>query len=208
MGEDSLEDPAVWVWVVLGKSQEFPQLDAIREHARKLIGDQIAALGEDHWVYVQFRTKAEEEGLDNEDQSDHFDGSRIRELLLNDQQEQPWKDLVANWEVEIREKPLEDPAIWVWGIPEGSQEFDQKRASISALAGASLIAWQSCQGKISRSMCDSAQRPRKQNRSNGRPWSARTMLMILRWYWRESLPGSAATGKTPSRSGSRKTQAG
>lgn len=171
---------------------------------RKLIRDQMATLGEDHWVYVRFRAKAEEE----EDQPDHFDGSGIRELLLNDQQEQPWKDLVADWEVEIREKPLEDPAIRVRGILEGSQEFDQKRAPISALAGSSLITWQPCQEKISRSMCDSMQRPSRQNRSNGRPWSTRAMLMILRGYRRESLPGSAATGKTPSRSGSRKTQAG
>lgn len=133
VGEDSLDEPAIWVWVILEEeSQEFPQQDAIRRDVRKLILGRMANLGEDHWVYVRFTTKAEEaeeeEGLDDSDQQGDFDESRIRERLLEDQQEQPWNDLVTDWKVEIREKPLDDLAIWVWGILERSQEFDQKKS--------------------------------------------------------------------------------
>ena len=62
-GEDSLDYPAIWVWVFLATNQqseletsqeEFDKLDAIR----KQVCGRIAKSGDDRWVYVRFRTKA------------------------------------------------------------------------------------------------------------------------------------------------------
>ena len=59
-GEDSLDDPAVRVWVVLEVFQEFAQRDAIRKQVR----ERIAQARDDRWVYVRFRTKAEQDDLE------------------------------------------------------------------------------------------------------------------------------------------------
>ena len=59
-GEDSLDYPAIWVWVILETFQEFAQRDAIRQQVR----EQITQAGDDRWVYVRFRTKAEQDDLD------------------------------------------------------------------------------------------------------------------------------------------------
>ena len=59
-GEDSLDYPAVWVWVVLETFQEFEQRDAIRKQVR----ERIAHQGDDRWVYVRFLTRAGQEELD------------------------------------------------------------------------------------------------------------------------------------------------
>lgn len=46
-GEDSLDYPAIWVWVILETIQEFEQRDAIR----KQVQGRIAQSGEGRWVY-------------------------------------------------------------------------------------------------------------------------------------------------------------
>ncbi|MXW41464.1 MAG: hypothetical protein F4Z75_10080 [Synechococcus sp. SB0668_bin_15] len=52
-GEDSLDYPAIWVWVLLETIQEFEQRDAIRKQVR----ERIAQSGERRWVYVRFLTQ-------------------------------------------------------------------------------------------------------------------------------------------------------
>ena len=60
-GEDPFNEPAIWVWVILESSQRFEQRDKIRRRVLEIIAD----LGETRWVYVQFRTKHEQEELDD-----------------------------------------------------------------------------------------------------------------------------------------------
>ena len=60
-GEDPFNEPAIWVWVILESSQRFEQRDKIRRRVLEIIAD----LGEMRWVYVQFRTKHEQEELDD-----------------------------------------------------------------------------------------------------------------------------------------------
>ena len=59
-GEDSLDYPAVWVWVILETFQEFEPRDAIRRQVR----ERIAQAGEERWIYVRFLTKAGQAELD------------------------------------------------------------------------------------------------------------------------------------------------
>lgn len=53
-GEDSLDYPDVWMWVILEAFQKFEQRDAIRKQVR----ERIVQVGDDRWVYVRFLTKA------------------------------------------------------------------------------------------------------------------------------------------------------
>ena len=72
VGEDSLDYPAVWVWVILEAFQEFEQRDAIRKQVR----ERIAQGGDDRWVYVRFRTKAEQDDLDALERQEALEDSR------------------------------------------------------------------------------------------------------------------------------------
>ena len=63
IGEDSLDNPAIWAWVILESSQEHEQRDMIR----KKVLERIARSGEKRWVYVLFRTKAEQDELECEE---------------------------------------------------------------------------------------------------------------------------------------------
>lgn len=69
-GEDSLDDPAIWVWVILksikSNQEELEQLDKID----KQVIETIAESGEKRWVYVQFRTKDEQDELEREEQEE------------------------------------------------------------------------------------------------------------------------------------------
>lgn len=71
-GEDSLDYPAIWVWVILETFQEFGQRDAIRKQVR----ERIAQAGDDRWVYVRFRTKTEQEELDAMERQEELEEAR------------------------------------------------------------------------------------------------------------------------------------
>ena len=72
-GEDHLDDPAIWVWVILEDSiwgcleddAKSDQRDEIRKRVRACI-----AVPKDGWVYVFFRTKTEQEELDSGEDED------------------------------------------------------------------------------------------------------------------------------------------
>lgn len=65
-GEDHFDDPAIWVLVILESSQDFEKRDEIHKRVRKAIADS----GEQRWVYVQFRTKEEQEELNKLEQEE------------------------------------------------------------------------------------------------------------------------------------------
>ena len=71
-GEDSLDYPAVWVWVILATFQEFGQRDAIRKQVR----GRIAHQGDDRWVHVRFLTKAGQAELDAMERQEALEDSR------------------------------------------------------------------------------------------------------------------------------------
>lgn len=60
-GDDPFDEPSIWVWVILESSQKFKQRDKIRRRVLETIADS----GEPRWVYVHFRTKQEQEELDD-----------------------------------------------------------------------------------------------------------------------------------------------
>ena len=66
IGEDPFDEPSIWVWVILECSQKFEERDKIRRRVLEKIADS----GEKRWVYVQFRTKQEQEELDKEEQEE------------------------------------------------------------------------------------------------------------------------------------------
>ena len=70
IGEDSLDYPAIWVWVILETFQEFEQRDAIRKQVR----ERIAQAADDRWVYVQFTTKAGQAELDAMEREEALEG--------------------------------------------------------------------------------------------------------------------------------------
>ncbi|MCY4234704.1 MAG: hypothetical protein OXE74_00035 [Cyanobacteria bacterium MAG CAR2_bin_4] len=72
VGEDSFDYPAVWVWVILEAFQELEQRDAIRKQVR----ERIAQGGDDRWVYVRFRTTAEQDDLDALERQEALENSR------------------------------------------------------------------------------------------------------------------------------------
>ena len=70
-GDDYFGDPGIWVWVILKSSQKFEQ----REKIEQQVLETIAKSGEKRWVYVQFRTKEEQEELEREEQEEFEEGS-------------------------------------------------------------------------------------------------------------------------------------
>jgi len=60
---DSLGDPALWVWVVFDVKEV--DLDAAHQAERK-IQSLISEAGDERWVYVKFRTRAEDADTDEE----------------------------------------------------------------------------------------------------------------------------------------------
>ena len=72
IGEDSLDYPAIWVWVILETFQEFEQRDAIRKQVR----ERVAQEGDDRWVYVRFLTKAGQAELEALERQEALEESR------------------------------------------------------------------------------------------------------------------------------------
>ena len=64
--EDPFGDPTIWVWVILESSQTFER----RNKTRKRVLETIAGSGEERWVYVHFRTKQEQEELDDQERQE------------------------------------------------------------------------------------------------------------------------------------------
>ena len=75
-GDDPFNDPAIWVWVVLERSQEFEQRDKIRRQ----VLDTIDKPDEARWVYVQFSTKEEELGDEPEDEPEEEKRQDVQEV--------------------------------------------------------------------------------------------------------------------------------
>lgn len=75
-GEDSLDYPAIWVWVILETIQEFEQRDAIRKQVR----EQITQSGDERWVYVRFHTKAGQEELADLERQEALEEAQGQEL--------------------------------------------------------------------------------------------------------------------------------
>ena len=76
-GEDHLDDPAVWVWVILEDSvwgclEDDAKSDQRDEICQRVL-THVAASGEERWVYVFFRTKMEQEELDSGEDEDEED---------------------------------------------------------------------------------------------------------------------------------------
>ena len=84
IGEDPFDKPAIWVWVILESSQRFEQRDKIRRRVLEI----IAGSGETRWVYVQFRTKQEQEELDDLER---------QEALEADREVSAWASLRTCW---------------------------------------------------------------------------------------------------------------
>lgn len=58
-GEDWANDPAVWVWAMLAEEDvDFEKRSLLRKMVRDLIRQELEAR---LWVYVRFRSAAEEE---------------------------------------------------------------------------------------------------------------------------------------------------
>ncbi len=64
---DSLGDPALWVWVVYDVTEV--DLDAAHQAERK-IQSLISKAGDERWVYVRFRTCAEDADTDEDNDED------------------------------------------------------------------------------------------------------------------------------------------
>ena len=71
-GDDPFDDPAIWVWVILKRSQRFEQ----RNKIRRRVLETIANSGEPRWVYVLFRTKQEQEELDDLERQEELEEAR------------------------------------------------------------------------------------------------------------------------------------
>ena len=108
VGEDHLGNPAIWVWVILERSQTFEQRDAIHNRVMDIIADS----GEERWVYIRFRTKAEQKQL------------QIGQLL-REQEKSSWPVPIADRDVEVEEDHLDNPAISVWVTLENNQALAQ-----------------------------------------------------------------------------------
>ena len=64
---DSLGDPALWVWVVY----EVNEVDLEAAHqAERKIQSLISEAGDERWVYVRFRTRAEDADTDEDNDED------------------------------------------------------------------------------------------------------------------------------------------
>ena len=75
-GDDPFDEPAIWVWVILESSQQFEQRDKIRRRVLRTIADS----GEPRWVYVLFRTKQEQEELDDPERQEEEEIEEAQEV--------------------------------------------------------------------------------------------------------------------------------
>jgi hypothetical protein len=64
---DSLGDPALWVWIVCDVNEV--DLEAAHQAERK-IQSLISEAGDERWVYVRFRTRAEDADTDEDNDED------------------------------------------------------------------------------------------------------------------------------------------